>query len=521
MKTVNLAISLVFLSACTLFAQSPGSLDAAFGTGGKVITGFTAGQDDEPFSIAIQPDGYIVAAGATFNGSNADIALARYTPSGALDAAFGTGGKVTTNFSSGSDEIAIKTLLLPDGSILVAGYTSAASGADFALVKYNSTGALDAAFGSGGKVSTDFSGNDDYAYTMAVQPDGKIILAGLTDDGNSTQFALARYLSTGAIDNTFGTAGKVVTAFSGDASISNMLLKSTGEIVVVGSAQNANFDFALAQYNSSGALDASFGVGGKFMFDFASGDDYGNAIYITSSGKFIVAGSSDNPSDGDFALALVNPNGTLDAAFGTGGKVVTDFIPGNDDAITSLAIQSDGYIIAGGWSDIPSTSSGSFAIARYNPSGALDAAFGTGGKVITSFGTKYDYINDIKLLSNGQLLAAGSTEGATNYDFALAKYHCAATTTLKDFEARNKIVSVYPNPVIDKFFLEMETENPPLSFSITDIYGKELYTFSGKEYTLINDGKMEFIFPSQLEKGVYFLCIQTEKGRLIHKISRQ
>jgi len=211
------------------------------------------GGSDYGFSVALQPDGKIVVAGY----AGGDFALARYNSDGALDTSFGSGGKVTTDFGGSYHPDGFSVALQPDGKIVVAGY----AGGDFALARYNSDGALDTSFGSGGKVTTDFGGSDA-GYSVALQPDGKIVVAGYA----GLDFALARYNSDGALDTSFGTGGKVTTDFSGGRDVGySVALQPDGKIVVAG---YAGVDFALARYNSDGALDTSFGSGGKVTTDF-------------------------------------------------------------------------------------------------------------------------------------------------------------------------------------------------------------------------------------------------------------
>ena len=146
------------------------------------------GSVDRAFAMALQPDGKLVVAGD----SDANFALARYNSDGSLDAGFGTGGKVITSFG-GTDQ-ASAVILQPDGKIVVAGQTDTGVSIDFALARYMPDGSLDGAFGSGGRVTTNFIGNsDDLGSAVALQSDGKIVVGGTSDDN----FALARYTPEG------------------------------------------------------------------------------------------------------------------------------------------------------------------------------------------------------------------------------------------------------------------------------------------------------------------------------------
>jgi uncharacterized delta-60 repeat protein len=154
------------------------------------------GSFDQASALALQSDGKIVAAGVAnpdFTLANSDFALARCNPDGNLDSTFGSGGKVTTDFLSGVDEA--KALAVePNGKLVAAGSTRGLSlSQDFALASYNANGSLDLGFGSAGKVSIDFFGSVDAANALALQSDGKLILAGAAIGGIGSEFAVARY----------------------------------------------------------------------------------------------------------------------------------------------------------------------------------------------------------------------------------------------------------------------------------------------------------------------------------------
>jgi uncharacterized delta-60 repeat protein len=349
-----------------------GSLDSTFGSGGKVTTDFF-GSGDQVNALALQPDGKIVAAGRANNQPIAsdDFALARYNTDGSLDSSFGSGGKVTTDFGESSDT-AKAIVLQSDGRIVVAGLVfrnGAPSTYNFAVARYRIDGTLDPSFGSGGKATTNFFGFLDQPSTVALQPDGKIVLAGLASTPSGAEdFALLRYNTNGTLDPTFGSGGKVITNFddffSNDEALA-IAIQADGKIVAAGSTRA---DFALARYNSDGSLDSSFGSGGKAITSFfgIAGEIFNAAFQ--PDGKIIVAGVPDSDSaNKDFALARYNADGGLDSSFGSGGKVSTDFFS-NDDQPFAVTIQADGKIVAAG--DTRNISTGSdFALARYNGDG--------------------------------------------------------------------------------------------------------------------------------------------------------
>ncbi len=190
--------------------NSDGTLDNTFGMNGKVTTAIGT-YNDEGQSVAIQSDGKIVVLEFSFNGSNYDFALVRYNIDGSLDSTFGAGGIATTDFGSGHDygrSVAIQI----DDKIVVAGDIFNGSDQDYGLARYNGDGSLDTSFGASGIVTTDLGGLGDYAQSVHLQTDGRIVVSGPSYNGSDNDFALVRYNSNGSLDNTFGSGGKVTTA---------------------------------------------------------------------------------------------------------------------------------------------------------------------------------------------------------------------------------------------------------------------------------------------------------------------
>jgi uncharacterized delta-60 repeat protein len=382
------------VEALAATAPREGDLDTSFGGDGTVTTDF--GSAEVPRTMAIQADGKIVVAGST--GLIEDFALARYTTTGALDPSFSGDGKVTTGFSSGSADVAYAVAIQADGKIVVAGVSRNTSvNSDFALARYNPNGTLDTSFSGDGMVLTNFplgafgSISEDVAYALVIQSDGKIVAAGTATEVNDSpqDFALARYTSAGALDTTFGSNGLVRTNFLDGCECDSheyiyaLVIQSNGKIVaaghVYGSSRTAD-DFALARYNANGTLDTTFGGDGKVTTEFGFGKAAALALALQVDGKMVVAGYFMDESDRDtfsFALARYNANGTLDASFSGDGKVTND-LAGIAEA---LAIQPhDGRVVVAGNSYSDASDSDVFALARYH-------AITCNGVVVTRIGT--------------------------------------------------------------------------------------------------------------------------------------
>lgn len=287
---------------------------------------------------------------------------------------------------------------------------------------------------------SDFKRSNDLAYAVALQSDGKMVIAGIRFVGNNAftgDFLVARYNTDGTLDTTFGQRGSVTTDFGQTATASALAVQPDGKIVVAGGTY-PGFPFAgqyaLARYNRNGTLDTTFGVGGLVRTTFNSQGAYASALVLQADGKIIAAGtkyidfSSDESSDTDFGLARYNPDGSLDSTFGIGGLVATDFQQRND-SVLSVLLQPDGKIVATGFVFSPSTSY-DFGVARYLPDGTIDTNFGALGKVETDFGAAdLDGASSAVLQPDGKIVAAGSTitRGGQNYPFAIARYNSNGT----------------------------------------------------------------------------------------------
>jgi uncharacterized delta-60 repeat protein len=269
---------------------SDGTLDATFGINGRVRTDLTS-RGDYAEGMAIQADGKIVVVGGAASGPG-KFGLARYNSDGTLDATFGGDGTVMTAFgaeASGAGAVAMEA----DGKIVAVGLAQPDHGnrrdAQFALARYNGDGTLDTSFGGDGEVETDFTSGFDFATGVAIQADGRVVVGGQAGSG---KFALARYTSDGTLDATFGVNGKVRTDFTpkGDYA-SGLAIQTDGKIVVAGTGFG---QFALARYNSDGSLDASFGSDGKVMTDFTPRGDGATDVAIQADGRILVAGMANS-----------------------------------------------------------------------------------------------------------------------------------------------------------------------------------------------------------------------------------
>jgi uncharacterized delta-60 repeat protein len=401
-----------------------GDLDPRFGHGGVAFTDF-AQTEDYAYSVAVQADGKIVVSGQSGIYPHLHSALVRYNRNGRPDSAFGTGGKVTVTFNSVSDYL-FALALQSDGKIVAAGSTS---GTAFLLARFNSDGSLDQAFGTNGSVETTFGDQTAASRAIVVQADGKIIVVGVSGAGPYSElndFALARYNPDGSLDQSFGSSGKLKTHFPGvdntGSSATSVALQPDGKLVVGGYHKESDrtpHQFALARYNSNGALDSAFGQAGKVMTRLGLGDAYSFGIALQSNGRIVLAGYSATTLDHDFSLVGYTANGTVDSTFGNGGFVTTDFSGATDDIAYAMTMQGDGkLVVAGRTGDYPQFD---FGVARYSSDGQLDQTFGTGGKVASDFSSS-DQAYGVALQKGKIVLAGAAFPNGANFDFAVARY---------------------------------------------------------------------------------------------------
>ncbi len=420
---------LTFESLDERVTPSAGGLDPTFGTGGIVTTPIGAGTD-EARTMVIDRFGRFVVAGRSFNGANWDFALARYNANGSLDNSFGSGGTLTTPIGTGDDDI---FQVVVDGSdrIVVGGRTVVSGHYDFALARFNDDGSLDSSFGSGGKVITAVTGGSNLINEIALDNSGHIVAAGQSHNGTKFEFTVARYESNGSLDLSFGTGGVAITDIGvRDNGANSVAIDGSGRIVLGGWNYDGDWaDFALARYLPNGSLDPSFGSGGKVTTPIGAGTDsiQNQSLAIDSNGRIVASGYALSGSGWDFGLARYSPDGQLDPSFGSFGTVTTAIGPGNDLA-ESLVLDEAGRMLVGG----SSVSGGrqNFALARYEADGSLDASFGSNGRVSLAVGAGDAGIGCLALDGDGRIVAVGSTSNGTDFDFTVARFVPESFTTL-------------------------------------------------------------------------------------------
>jgi uncharacterized delta-60 repeat protein len=432
-KYSRVCIALFLATVCltrSIYAV-PGVLDTTFGTNGKISTPSTNFSTSFAYSVATQPDGKVVLAGGVYyqNESGSDFLIARYNNDGTLDASFGGSGRVVTQIGATGYESAASIAIQSDGKIVAVGYTTR-SKYDFAIVRYNSDGTLDTTFGGTGKVITSVSDLDDGATSVAIQSDGRIVVAGYTFNGsNSTAFALLRYNPDGSLDTSFDS--RYTLPMGSYDFAQSVAIQHDGKIVCVGNTGGPNSsDFLVMRYNTTGSLDTSFSGTGRVTTPISGNSyDFAASVAIQVDGKIVSAGGA-RGTDYDFAVVRYNTDGTLDTSFNGTGKVVTS-VGSFGDRASGVAIQTDGSIIAVGRSS--NGTNHDFAIVRYFANGAPDTTFGGGnGKATVDFGSTFDVANSVVIDSQGRAVLAGESDGR----FAAARFILEVTPPAPSINGR-------------------------------------------------------------------------------------
>ena len=411
------------------------------GEDGVRVTIHVSGIGDTAQAVVVDPGGNIVLAGSD---GGADSVLVRLTPAGVLDTSFGNGGIAINDLNLNRGDALRALVRLDDGRYLACGtFNSVGTGFDFDIARFNSNGSLDLTFDGVGYVVAAQTGPDQ-CNALAVQADGKIVAAGLTGATGRPQVALVRYTSSGTLDASFGTGGlltiNAAATASGASEARALVIQPDGKLLIAGYAFGpGNSELLVMRLNGAdGSLDASFGTGGITRTPVGTSEDIANAMVRQPDGRIVVAGSA-IAADGrrDFALARYTTAGVLDPSFGTGGLVTTAVGPSHDDAY-ALILMPWGRLVAAGSAHInTSTAETDLAVVAYNADGSLDRYFGNAGKRMVDISpfdnTVYGLASDI---NGARFWAVGTatTPPAVDQDFLAIDFGLPDTIFRNGFE---------------------------------------------------------------------------------------
>ena len=407
-------VLLIFVCAAGNAFSAQGDLDGAFGTSG--VATFNRGVNDAAQAVARQPDGKIVIAGTVSNGSNTDVVIIRLTANGVRDTSFGLDGIVI--FDTGNDDSAKGVAVQTDGKIVVAGQTSNGTDTDILVIRRNSNGLPDLTFNVVGSRTYDL-GNNETANGVAVQSNDKIVIAGTASNGTDNDFLVMRLDTNSSPDLTFNVGGFLTIDRGGNDSGRAVAVQTNGLIVAAGQSSNgSNSDVMVVRLTASGFPDISFNINGILTID-RGGRDSGNAVVVQPNGLIVVAGESSNGSNSDLIVVRLTAGGFPDVSFNITGVVIID--RGGNDSGNALVLQPNGKILVSG-----SSSSGAdqdCITVRLNPDGLRDTTFRVDGIVIFE-GTAGDDDsgNAIALQFDGKVLVAGAVSNGLNTDILVLRY---------------------------------------------------------------------------------------------------
>jgi uncharacterized delta-60 repeat protein len=410
-----------------------GDLDPTFGTGGKVLTGFTGALNESNHFLARTPDGKVLVACDSYDGDLNQVALVRYLAGRQLDPTFGTEGTMRLVFH-GHDTQLGALAVQPDGKILLAdaGDPTSPTGAGFELFRLTADGNPDSGFGQGGRTLTDFGNTYGRPGSILLEPDGRIVVVGFiirpsADRDHQHQFAVARYNPDGTLDMSFGAEGWLTGAPQPSVTGGNHTvgaLQADGRIVV---AQTFGYaigalaysDFFVARLNADGSVDSGFGNQGRVVTGIGGGRVVyqAQAVALQGDGKILVAGNTQYGPGISIAplgsvLLRYNPDGTLDGGFGSVGQVLPG-TPDSADRVTSALAVDSARIYVGGSRDL--------RVFRYDADGTLDRTFGNQGvasKIVDSQMPGPEAL----LVAAGQVYAAAQIDQGIRRDVGLCRF---------------------------------------------------------------------------------------------------
>jgi len=427
-KRTGLAVTLFALVASTLPALPSNARvvpDAGFGVRGKVVTDLFSDYNDAN-DVKIQSDGKIVVVGIVNESGSENMVITRYAANGELDPEFGEDGVVTVDVNLNADA-AQALAIQEDGKLVVVGttYPTSSNEGDFLVVRLQTNGDPDPTFGTNGITTIDFSSRSDDAAAIAINPsDGSMLVAGVTFLDPVREVGIAKLDSTGSLVPTFGSSGKVQTDLGGDqiVMVSSINLDSSQRIVVAGStAQLADYEMFVARYDTTGVLDDSFGDSStgilrrQYVTDPSTANlTIASGLTIQRDGKILVTGYfMAGPTFASIFLSRFSASGADDTTFANDGMKALN--AGEEGSGTSIAVQRDGKILVGGYSYIEGKGAQATLI-RFTRRGRIQRSFGTNGMFTVGSSDHWEYVNGMVRTSDGSVILAGTIEGGDTDD---------------------------------------------------------------------------------------------------------
>ena len=497
----------LFIFINNLAAQVAGDLDTTFHFDGTLIFN-PPGEGGGASSMALQPDGKIVVSGGSTLDVFTDFSLTRFNNNGSIDTTFGTMGNVITSIGIFSDfchDIALQS----DGKIISIGYTliySMSTESFCALSRHLPDGTLDPDFGIGGIVKTDIGPDEQELVTVAIQSDGKILVAGQSGDMGNTAFTVLRYLENGELDNDFNDDGILTFGLgAGSASARSILVQPDHKILVGGTAHNGiNNDFVIFRLDTAGNFDLEFGDDGIVVSDFFEEWNTNNSIAIQPDGKIVAAGYSGEYPEFDFAVARYYSDGKIDSSFNFTGIRITD-LGSNNDIAEKVLIQTDGKIIAAG-NYLPDHYE--YALIRYTSDGLLDNSFNDDGIVTTNIpGAVSEQVNMAALQPDGKIICAGGGLEEVTFDgyITMARYIGRLKESCDSIDVQPMDIDTIADSDVF-FFIGGAADTAEYQWQ-TNLGLGWIDLFDAGQYMGVNDDTLHVININELNNNQLFRCL--------------
>ncbi|MEI6509940.1 MAG: delta-60 repeat domain-containing protein [bacterium] len=415
---LTLAVMLLFVCSCGNPLEQPGGLlDNSFNApDGFTLYNGSASGGDRAYAMALSKEGRVLVAGSTYSGGDEDLLLLRYTSEGRLDSSFGQGGAVIYGTAANGQDCAYGVALQADGKILVTGAASNGRDQDLLLLRFLPDGTLDPSFGKTGVAV--YSGGEEtqeIGRAVAVQADGKIVVAGEGGTAANLDALILRFTFDGKLDPSFASKGLAYysSAEGGADQGLALALQADGKILLAGSTTRAGqADLLLLRFTPQGALDPFFAAGGAALYDGPSqGADCGNALTLQPDGKILAAGFTSGPRGQDILLLRYTGSGQLDSSFGQAGVVLFGSPEDVYDVAQGVAVQADGRILVVGARGGGPQQDGlkDALVLRFSSRGKSDLSFGRQGTMAFAGPEQGDdWAYALSLQADGRIVAAGS-----------------------------------------------------------------------------------------------------------------
>jgi uncharacterized delta-60 repeat protein len=510
-KLITVFYFVFFLIGGNTFAQPAGTLDPTFNGTGKVV--YDRDQMDLYQDVKVQPDGKIIAVGTSYSPTYSSvIEVSRYLENGTFDPLFGTDGHFTLemNIETG----AYKCLILDNGKILIAGYTTDYATYSMLLLQLNPDGTRDLSFGDNGVALVSPGAGENILYALAVQDDGKILAAGYYQNSEYRNVpVILRFSATGILDSTFGTNGLAQVAVTEiDNDFSALCVQSDGKIIAAGHISNGMswFSLLIARFDQNGNPDTGYGTNGVVNQNLGNVDDEFFDMKLTENDEAILAGFTVSQPDIYYHLLLMKftYGGQPDATFGTNGVVAAGEVPYSfGDA---LELQTDGKILVCGSTGQKAPDNNDWAIWRFRPDGGVDDSFGTDGLVTTDFFGNAEEALGLCLYQN-KIILCGKTRNADNkLDFAVARYLNDVGVSVPK-PAVAPTMGAYPNPAcpgeeVNVMFHAIAAGK--IKVELLNPMGQSV-TVSDHDIPQHGNQNIKLLLPTGLTSGLY--CIRISK----------